>query len=338
METPSGTADYASVTSDQLDDLSATGLSASDSEGTEAKVQIVLAEFFTVRPSEIQIQRRLGSGGHADVYEAVWSRKFLVSMSSITVAVKRLKSDLGPVYRDREALAILTDHPNIVKCFDCTVDQPYLIVNEYCSGGSLFDLLYNFKGGLELTVRQRIKILVDVAEGMRYLHEQDPSILHRDLKSSNVLLTKPIRSREQEPFAKVADFGQARLSSAATRMTVGVGTTRWMAPEVFDEDDDSAGQYCDSADVYSFAMLMYETLAGKIPYVETFPDNLDPRIGLHISMGMRPETASLTDKGIPQVVLEYMQRSWDPEPKERPTFRELAEKLLEACCYLPRQS
>ncbi|CAK0821313.1 unnamed protein product, partial [Prorocentrum cordatum] len=47
------------------------------------------------------------------------------------------------VYRDREALGILTDHPSLVKCFDATVDPPYLIVSEFCSGGSLFDLLYN---------------------------------------------------------------------------------------------------------------------------------------------------------------------------------------------------
>mmetsp|Transcript_58513 Transcript_58513/g.154078 ORF Transcript_58513/g.154078 Transcript_58513/m.154078 type:complete len:350 (-) Transcript_58513:256-1305(-) len=315
------------------------GPSADAPEGSDhslAKDDIGLAQFFTVKPSEIHIEQKLGAGAQADVYKATWTRKFVVSTSSIVVAVKRLRLDLGPVYRDREALAILTDHPNIVKCFDCTVDPPYLVISEYCAGGSLFDLLYNTR--IELTLRQRIKILADVARGMRYLHEQRPRILHRDLKSSNVLLMKPIRSREQEPFAKVADFGLARLNSEAATlacMTVGVGTWRWMAPEVFDNDSDSAGQYCETADVFSFAMLMYETLVGKLPYSETFPqDSADPRIGLHIIMGMRPELQGLRD--VPAVVTELMERSWCSEPKDRPPFQELDTVLQEVYSQLPK--
>eukprot|EP00425_Heterocapsa_triquetra_P031810 CAMPEP_0195101754 /NCGR_PEP_ID=MMETSP0448-20130528/65302_1 /TAXON_ID=66468 /ORGANISM="Heterocapsa triquestra, Strain CCMP 448" /LENGTH=207 /DNA_ID=CAMNT_0040137117 /DNA_START=90 /DNA_END=710 /DNA_ORIENTATION=+ len=167
---------------------------------TEAQKEIVLGQFFTVKPSEIQLERKLGTGAQADVYKATWTRKFAVSTSSIVVAVKRLHSDLGQVYRDREAMTLLTDHPNLVKCFDCTLDPPYLVITEFCAGGSLFDLLYNTTQ--QLTMRQRIKILCDVAGGVRYLHAQKPTILHRDLKSSNVLLMKQIRSKEQEPFAK----------------------------------------------------------------------------------------------------------------------------------------
>jgi len=305
---------------------------------SKEKEVLDMAQFFTVKPSELEIENMLGSGGQADVYKAAWTRKFAVSTSSIIVAVKRLKSDLGPMYRAREALAILTDHPNIVKCFDCTVDPPYLIISEYCAGGSLFDLLYNSKAGKELTLRQCMKILVDIASGMQYLHAQTPCIVHRDLKSSNVLLMKPIRSTEQDPFAKVADFGLARTSASNTSapgMTVGVGTWRWMAPEVFDDDGESAGQYDETADVFSFAMLMYETFAVKLPYSDAFPDNSDPRICLHITMGMRPDAQGLRDK-VPHVVLDYMERSWCPEPTDRPSFKELAEKLSEEYAKLPR--
>lgn len=328
---------------EQLGDLSTPPNGSGMSMTPSAKEEIGLAEFFTLQPSEIQVEHRLGSGSQADVYKATWTRKFAVSTSTITVAVKRLHLDLGPVYRDREALAILTDHPNIVKCFDCTVDPPYLVISEYCAGGSLFDHLYNTR--VELTMRQRIKILADVAGGMEYLHDQTPCILHRDLKSSNVLLMKPIRSAEQEPFAKVADFGLARTSSAGQEaeaeapgnMTVGVGTWRWMAPEVFEEDCDSAGQYCERADVFSFAMLMYETILGKLPYSETFPtDSHDPRIGLHITMGLRPETDNMKAKGVPEVVIEYMEKSWCPTPEGRPPFKELAEKLQEEYAKLCR--
>ncbi|CAE8653716.1 unnamed protein product, partial [Polarella glacialis] len=156
--------------------------------------------FFTVKPSELKLLSKLGAGAHANVHKAVWTRSFAASTSSIIVAVKSLQSDLDAIYRDRESLTILTDHPNLVKCFDSTLDPPYLVVTEFCAGGSLFNLLYNTTQ--ELSARQRIKVLLDVATGMRYLHAQKPCILHRDLKSSNVLLTKPIRSPDQEPFAK----------------------------------------------------------------------------------------------------------------------------------------
>ncbi|CAE8634155.1 unnamed protein product [Polarella glacialis] len=155
--------------------------------------------FFTVKPSELKLLSKLGAGAHANVHKAVWTRSFAASTSSIIVAVKSLQSDLDAIYRDRESLTILTDHPNLVKCFDSTLDPPYLVVTEFCAGGSLFNLLYNTTQ--ELSARQRIKVLLDVATGMRYLHAQKPCILHRDLKSSNVLLTKPIR---QLPWAFTA--------------------------------------------------------------------------------------------------------------------------------------
>lgn len=288
--------------------------------------EIRAAAFFTVRPSELKVRCLLGSGAQADVYKAEWTRSFAAGTSSIVVAVKRLHADLGPVYRDREALTLLTDHPNLVKCFDSTVDPPYLVITEFCSGGSLFDLLYNTRQ--ELSLRQRVKILVDVAAGMRYLHEQTPRIVHRDLKSSNVLLTKPIRSGDQEPFAKVADFGLARTSegsSTLAAMTVGVGTWRWMAPEVFDAED--VATYDERADVFSFAILMYEVLLRKLPYSEQFPvDSCDPRIGLHVCMGLRPNLLGVAPE-YPPALNDLMQRGWASDAAQRPGFEELEREL-----------
>mmetsp|Transcript_106379 Transcript_106379/g.343161 ORF Transcript_106379/g.343161 Transcript_106379/m.343161 type:complete len:322 (+) Transcript_106379:186-1151(+) len=284
------------------------------------------AGFFTVKPSELRVLRMLGSGAQSDVYKAQWTRSFAASTSTIIVAVKRLRSDLDALYRDREAIALLTDHPNLVKCFDSTVDPPYLILTEFCSGGSFFDLLYNTRQ--ELSARQRVKILTDVASGMKYLHSQQPIIVHRDLKSSNVLLTKPIRSTDQEPFAKVADFGLARTSSGSdtfAAMTVGVGTWRWMAPEVFDIDDQ--GPYDERADVFSFAILMYEALVRKIPYSEKFPlESTDPRLGLHVCLGMRPTLVGLGPE-CPTACVDLMQRGWASVASQRPGFGELEQEL-----------
>lgn len=303
--------------------------------------EISSAAFFTVKPSELLVRSLLGSGAQADVYKAEWTRAFAATTSTIVVAVKRLHQDLGPMYRDREALALLTDHPNLVKCFDSTVDSPYLVVTEFCSGGSLFDLLYNSKQ--ELSLRQKVKILTDVAAGMRCLHQHKPCILHRDLKSSNILLTKPIRSIEQEPFAKVADFGLARTGSSSEQtaswaaMTVGVGTWRWMAPEVFEYEDNTT--YDERVDVFSFAMLMYEMVVRKLPYCDEFPtESADPRIGLAICTGLRPDLPKDLDKvpgPVQEILYDLMKQSWSSEPEQRPTFETLEARLRAYLKELP---
>jgi len=319
----------------------AAGLTRSDVRAKvhEGTLEISHAEFFTVKPSELHVRSLLGSGAQADVYKAEWTRAFAATTSTIVVAVKRLHSDLGTMYRDREALTLLTEHPNLVKCFDCTLEPPYLVVTEFCAGGCVFDLLYNSKH--ELTLRQTVKILTDVAAGMKALHNNKPPILHRDLKSSNVLLTKPIKTRDQEPFAKVADFGLARTTAdepsvapAAAPMTVGVGTWRWMAPEVFENDDNGCYDY--RVDVFSFAMLMYEMIMRKLPYCDKFPNETadDPRIALHICMGMRPEV--IHNPNIPPAMAELMKQAWATEPEDRPDFDHIESTLRQLLDQIPR--
>ncbi|OLQ14801.1 Serine/threonine-protein kinase EDR1 [Symbiodinium microadriaticum] len=122
------------------------------------------ALFFTVKPSELRILTALGAGAHANVYKAEWTRTFAAGTSSIIVAVKQMHTDLGEVYRNRERLTMLTEHPNLVKCVDSTLEPPYLIITEFLAGGSLFDLLYN--SDQELSLWQQVKILLDVASGM----------------------------------------------------------------------------------------------------------------------------------------------------------------------------
>jgi serine/threonine protein kinase len=282
-----------------------------------------LSSFYTVNPAELSVKCLLGSGAQAEVYKAEWKRKFLTSTSSIVVAVKQLHSDMGPLYRDREALTRLTDHPNLVKCFDATLEAPYLIVTDFCAGGSLFNLLYN--SDYVLTARQQIKSLADVATALVYLHSHQPPILHRDLKSSNVLLTRPIISEEQEPFAKLADFGLSRTSSDSQPLTAGVGTWGWMAPEVFHYDD--VRSYDERADVFSFAMLMYEALAQKLPYMDNFPAGCsDPRIGMHVCLGLRPNVLDVLPEH-PLSLTDIMQRGWAGDPSLRPTILDIHEEI-----------
>lgn len=268
--------------------------------------------------SELFLQDLLGTGAQAEVYRAIWWRSFAQCTSFITVAVKRLNVGSGARAQHCESLTHSISHPNLVKCFEATTKPPFLIVSEFCAGGSLFDSLHD--STKQITWSQRLKILLDVAKGMEYLHSQSPIIMHRDLKSCNVLLTKPLSSTKQ-PHAKVADFGLSRLIeplvSPSTMMTKCVGTWRWMAPEVFCSTD-----YDERIDVFSFGLLLFEVLTREVPYADKWPVNslaVNPRIGFIIINGHRPNI-NLVEPGCPTKVVTLMEQCWAGNPNGRPSF------------------
>jgi len=274
---------------------------------------------FELDAAELITQEALGSGSQGEVYRAIWWKRFANSTSAITVAMKQLHKHAGQKAHLCEALTLNISHPNLVQCFDATTRPPYIIVSEYCAGGSLYDLLHKTKQ--ELTWRQRLQILLDIAEGMEYLHSLVPIILHRDLKSCNVLLTKRITSTAQRPTAKVTDFGLSRVlqnnpSYSHTSMTACVGTWRWMAPEVF-----SNTSYDERIDIFSFAIVMFEVLAREIPYADTWPVSAtsNPRAALHVRNGNRPNVDRV-HSGCPTQVIELMQACWAEHPEQRPDF------------------
>merc|ERR1719409_2333242 len=101
------------------------------------------------------------------------------------------------------------------------------------------------------------------AAAMDYLHQFHPQIIHRDLKSLNLLLERPVNSPHDTPHVKVTDFGLARMMDVSltdTHMTAGVGTPYWMAPEIF-----AGTTYDEKVDVYSYGMVLFEILARRIP-------------------------------------------------------------------------
>jgi serine/threonine protein kinase len=95
---------------------------------------------------------------------------------------------------------------------------------------------------------------LDAARGMLYLHSFQPPLIHRDLKSHNILVT-------EDWSLKICDFGVARVRAESRNMTGLQGTCAWMAPEVF-----QSGLYSELADVFSFGIIMYEIISRKIVY------------------------------------------------------------------------
>ncbi|XP_044475346.1 serine/threonine-protein kinase STY8-like isoform X2 [Mangifera indica] len=144
-----------------------------------------------------------------------------------------------------------------------------------------------------------------VVTGMDYLHQKN--IIHRDLKTANLLM-------DSQKVVKVADFGVARFQSQGGVMTAETGTYRWMAPEVINHQ-----QYDQKADIFSFAIVLWELVTAKVPYA-----NMSPlQAALGVRQGLRPDPP---ENSHPKLV-DLMQRCWEEIPNKRPSFSEITLEL-----------
>jgi len=270
-----------------------------------------------VLPYDIEVRNDIGEGSTARVSQVVRDGRM--------VAVKTFKCSLltHRLAATREiAILSLTKHENLIKLL--SVDEfngmPRLCM-EFCSGGNLFTLVH--LSDAELQWGHKVKFLGDIAEGMQHLHGHQPMIMHRDLKSLNILLPS-VYLRDQLPCVKISDLGSCRMQdrigdSSWSSLTKCVGTSPWMAPEV------SSGMYDHTADVYSFGMVMFEVLAQEFPFEGEETDAL-PELALR---GLRPDLDAISPS-VSEAVIELLCGTWLQKAVERPSFTE-ALRVLATC-------
>jgi serine/threonine protein kinase len=183
-----------------------------------------------------------------------------------------------------------------------------------------------------LSMTAAVDLMLQVARGLKYLHSK--RIVHRDVKSKNILV-KPLTGvpeleyKEGYLSAKLADFGTSKTKLSSTRYTdptKDIGTTLWMAPEVFSIDSGAVvpgpqlPAYPFKADVYSFAILCYEILTRKRPFEGERMDGLRQRIRVD---RLRPELP----ERCPTRLASLIKRCWEHNPRERPDFPEICRQL-----------
>lgn len=150
---------------------------------------------------------------------------------------------------------------------------------------------------------------LDVAKGMNYLHTSHPTIVHRDLKSPNLLVDK-------NWVVKVCDFGLSRLkhhtflSSKST-----AGTPEWMAPEVLRNEPSN-----EKCDVYSFGVILWELATLRIPWSGMNPMQVVGAVGFQ---DRRLEIPEEVDPMVAQIINDC----WEVEPRKRPSFSQLMSRL-----------
>ncbi|WJX14814.1 hypothetical protein P8452_05024 [Trifolium repens] len=197
-------------------------------------------------------ENKIGQGGFGVVYKGILP-------NGQEIAVKRLSmtSLQGTIeFRNEASLVAKLQHRNLVRMFGfCLEGREKILVYEYIANKSLDHFLFDPVKQRELDWSIRYKIIVGIARGILYLHEDSQlRIIHRDLKASNVLL-------DENMNPKISDFGMAKIFQAdQTQVNTGriVGTYGYMSPEYA-----MRGQFSVKSDVFSFGVLVLEIVSGK---------------------------------------------------------------------------
>jgi serine/threonine protein kinase len=258
----------------------------------------------TVPASALTLGRLLGEGGFGAVYEGTFAEK--------PVAIKKLKTHLSKdalkeLRTEAEIMYHLgTESDYIVRLKKiCLEPLHYSLVMELMPKGSLYDLLHN---GKDLPWTIRYQIALDAAWGLKDLHGYH--ILHRDLKSLNILLDDRLR-------AKLADFGLAKIKhETSSQGSVAKGTVLWMAPELFD-DEPNMTVY---SDMYSFGMVLWELVSRALPYAKA-PNQFT--VARWIEKGKK----EVIPTDCPLELKSIIDACWETTPTKRPTAMQVAERL-----------
>ena len=226
-------------------------------------------------------------------------------------------------------------HANIVKMVGVVLDHPgwMCLLMEYADRGSLRGLLDESPEEIVGEPQVQLGIVRDVVAGMAYLHAQQPKpILHRDLKSDNILLVSCERWEDTFLIAKVADFGLATgigSTTFATTLRTGVkgGTFAYKAPETF------RSEYTEASEVYAFAIIVWELIMGDRPWQQGNHGRPYDEAGLMgaVLRGVRPEL-KMAGKSL---LANLVRRCWQSQPHRRPTFAQLELQLQAAAGSRP---
>ncbi|KAJ7047077.1 hypothetical protein C8F04DRAFT_938396 [Mycena alexandri] len=269
-----------------------------------------------IPPEKLQKLEKIGSGGFKDV--------FIGKLKGRRIAISEFRGQLSAM--DIKELKLLGgfDHPNIVRFLGVSIPEntretPVMIVSELCSNGDLFDYVRNVPAP---SLAKVLAMMLDVARGLEYLHLRKPSVIHRDCKSSNILITA-------KGTAKIADFGLAKVKQSTRSMVRSlVGTVNWQAPELWHAEP----KYNHKVDVFSCAMVYWEMLQWQAKE-KKFPWEGMNEHAIYDIVGKQKQRPSTTNPNLRKqwsnAIVDLIERMWAHQHEDRPTMSEVVETLEE---------
>jgi len=305
--------------------------------GTNARASAVAAfaradskDLFVVDWRDVDLVERIGGGSFGTVHRATWrSTPVAAKVIKIDDAAVR-ESALEEFAAEAQILKKLR-HPNICMLVGYTVEPGHELILAELMRCSLLDILKSVRAhGEHVSFPRAIRYAVELARGMRYLHEQNPVVLHRDLKPANLLLdasntlrisdfglatirTRTESSRRVQPDKKAVNRAGSSVDDQLD-LTGATGSYRFMAPEVA-----LYKPYGRAVDVYSFAMILYYLLDTRAPWA----DYSGQRAARMAVQGTRPIVRRWWD---PRIV-KILKLCWDPNPQQRPSFHAILDMI-----------
>ncbi|XP_065877682.1 serine/threonine/tyrosine-protein kinase HT1 [Euphorbia lathyris] len=271
---------------------------------------IEVSDEFTVDMSKLFLGLRFAHGAHSRLYHGVYKDE-PVAVKIIRAPDEDETGNLATRLRnqyDREvSLLSRLHHQNVIKFVAACKKPPvYCVITEYLSEGSLRAHLHKLEQK-SLPLEKLITFALEIARGMEYIHSQ--GIIHRDLKPENVLIDEEFR-------LKIADFGIACEEAYCDLLADDPGTYRWMAPEMIKKKS-----YGRRVDVYSFGLILWEMVAGTIPYDDMNPIQAAFAV---VNKNLRP----IIPRDCPPAMRALIEQCWSLQADKRPEFWQIV-KVLE---------
>ncbi|CAL1395484.1 unnamed protein product [Linum trigynum] len=256
---------------------------------------------------DLHIKERIGAGSFGTVHRADWHGS---DVAVKVLTVQDFQDDQLREFLREVSIMKRVRHPNVVLFMGAVTKRPHLsIVTEYLPRGSLYRLIHRPAAGEVLDQRRRLRIALDVAKGVNYLHSLTPPIVHWDLKSPNLLVDK-------NWTVKVCDFGLSRFKANTFIPSKSVaGTPEWMAPEFLRGEPSN-----EKSDVYSFGVILWELVTMQQPWNGLGPAQVVGAVAFqNRRLAIPPGTSP--------VLTALIEACWSDEPARRPTFRSIVDSL-----------
>eukprot|EP00475_Leptophrys_vorax_P035582 TRINITY_DN5875_c0_g1_i2.p1 TRINITY_DN5875_c0_g1~~TRINITY_DN5875_c0_g1_i2.p1 ORF type:complete len:631 (+),score=164.10 TRINITY_DN5875_c0_g1_i2:1348-3240(+) len=288
----------------------------------DSKKTVLLPNLELPKPQPKLIKRsdeKLGSGATADV----WRGKYGPQDIALKVLKAQVPVSLQEQFNKEIALYAHLNHPNILRCYGVTSleENPAAtcIVLGYAKHGSLRRILAT--GVPQLATEQKWQIAFGIAVGMDYLHRlsSNAEIIHRDLKSDNVVLSDDL-------VPMITDFGLAKVREVSEQLNTSstlipsmtAGSRMWQAPECL------RNQFSKQSDVYAYGCILYDLYFGRPPFEGWSVGNIEK----HLEELKNPLDALRLSTGdssakLPKQWEDLMVKCWAPDPKARPSFEQI---------------
>lgn len=278
-------------------------------------------ENYIVDPTDYIEEKLIGEGNFGKVLLAYFKGEYDKKIAVKEIPVNLKDRDVQKSFIREISIMANLDHPNLIEFVGFSLpthkSKKFKIYSKFMPNNNLLSILkrdeYQNEDSKILDATKLSKIVYGIASSMAYLHQNN--VVHRDLKPENVFMDE-----NYEPI--LADFGLSRIYDDDITMTSRLGTPYFMAPEMFGENDE---KITNKIDVYAFAVTILSLFSTKYKFNGNQPRSIN-QFASNIMKGKR----YVIPENVPEFYASLIKRCWSNNPKERPTFDEIVDKLEES--------